>query len=140
LGDILVLDREILTNSTPTACGSGVLRGNGSEVFALAFLRKGDSSGIRMDNTSIKLEIMVKSEGFTLLSQELSLMELQLLCLCKIVSSDEQGIVSLKADDSEGLLAVEEARVVSRLFHGKLVNIVGMVSLEPVVPSFRYAI
>ena len=76
MGDILVLDGEILTNSTPTTCGSGVLRGNGSEVFALVFLHKGNSSSIRINNTSIKLEIMVKSKGFTLLSQELSLMEL----------------------------------------------------------------
>jgi hypothetical protein len=66
-----------------------------------------------MDNTSIELEIVVNSKAFTLLSQELSLMELQLLCLCKIVGSDKQSIVSLKADDSEGLLAIEEARVIS---------------------------
>jgi hypothetical protein len=65
-----------LTNSTPTACGSSVLYRNGSEVFALAFLRKGDSSGIRINDTSIKLEIVVNSKAFTLLSQELSLMEL----------------------------------------------------------------
>ena len=78
-----------MTNSAPTTCGSSVLRRNGSEVSALAFLRKGNSSGIRMDNTSIELEIVVNSKAFTLLSQELSLMELQLLCLRKIVSSDE---------------------------------------------------
>jgi hypothetical protein len=113
LGDVLVLDREILTNSAPTACSSSILYRNGSEVFALAFLYKGNSSGIRMDNTSIELEIVVNSEVFMLLSQELSLLELQLLRLCKIVSSDEQGVVSLKADDSEGLLAIKEARVVS---------------------------
>jgi hypothetical protein len=102
-----------LTNSAPTACSSGILYRNGSEVFILAFLYKGDSSGIRMDNTSIELEIVVNSKAFTLLSQELSLLELQLLRFCKIVSSDKQGIVSLKADDSEGLLTIEEARVVS---------------------------
>jgi hypothetical protein len=89
LGDILVLDREILTNSAPTACSSSVLYRNGSEVFILVFLYKGNSSSIRMDNTSIKLEIVVNSEAFMLLSQELSLMELQLLCLCKIVSSNK---------------------------------------------------
>jgi hypothetical protein len=102
-----------LTNSAPTACSSGILRRNGSEVFILAFLYKGNSSSIRMDNTSIELKIVVNSEAFTLLSQELSLLELQLLRLYKIVGSDKQGIVSLKADDSEGLLAIEEARVVS---------------------------
>jgi hypothetical protein len=113
LGDILVLDREILTNSAPTACSSGILRRNGSEVFVLVFLYKGDSSSIRMDNTSIELEIIVNSKAFILLSQELSLIELQLLCLYKIISSDKQGIISLKADNSEGLLAIEEARVIS---------------------------
>jgi hypothetical protein len=113
LGDILVLNREILTNSAPTACSSSILRRNGSEVFVLAFLYKGDSSSIRMDNTSIELEIVVNSEAFTLLSQELSLIELQLLCLCKIIGSDKQGVVSLKADDSEGLLAIKEAKVIS---------------------------
>jgi hypothetical protein len=102
-----------LTNSAPTAYSSSILRRNGSEVFVLAFLYKGNSSSIRMDNTSIELEIVVNSEAFTLLSQELSLLELQLLRFCKIVSSDEQGVVSLKADDSEGLLTVEEARVIS---------------------------
>jgi hypothetical protein len=109
----LVLNGEILTNSAPTAYGSSILYRNGSEVFILAFLYKGDSSGIRIDNTSIELEIIVNSKAFTLLSQELSLLELQLLRFCKIVGSDEQSIVSLKADDSEELLAVEEARVVS---------------------------
>jgi hypothetical protein len=89
LGNVLVLNREILTNSAPTACSSGILRRNGSEVFILVFLYKGDSSSIRMDNTSIKLEIVVNSEAFTLLSQELSLLELQLLRLCKIIGSDK---------------------------------------------------
>jgi hypothetical protein len=65
-----------LTNSAPTAYSSGILYRNGSEVFILAFLYKGNSSGIRMDNTSIKLEIMVNSKAFMLLSQELSLIEL----------------------------------------------------------------
>jgi hypothetical protein len=76
LGDILVLNREILTNSTPTAYSSSILRRNGLEVLALAFLYKGDFSSIYIDNTSIKLEIIVKSEEFTLLSQKLSLIEL----------------------------------------------------------------
>jgi hypothetical protein len=100
-------------NSTPTTYSSSILYRNGSEVFILAFLYKGNSSSIYIDNTSIELEIVVNNKAFTLLSQELSLMELQLLCLCKIISSDKQNIVSLKADDSEGLLTIEEARVVS---------------------------
>ena len=102
-----------MTNSAPTAYSSGILYRNGSEVFVLAFLYKGDSSSIRIDNTSIELEIVVNSKAFILLSQELSLLELQLLCFYKIVSSDKQGIISLKANDSKGLLAIEEARVIS---------------------------
>ena len=113
MGNILVLNREILTNSTSTTYSSSILYRNGSEVFVLAFLYKGDSSGIRMDNTSIELEIVINSKAFMLLSQELSLLELQLLRFCKIVGSDKQGVVSLKANDSEGLLAIEEVRVVS---------------------------
>ena len=113
MGNILVLNRKILTNSTSTTYSSSILYRNGSEVFILVFLYKDNSSSIRIDNTSIELEIVVNSKAFILLSQELSLIELQLLCLCKIIGSNEQGIVSLKADDSEGLLTIEEARVVS---------------------------
>ena len=76
MGDILVFNREILTNSAPTAYNSSILYRNGSEVFILAFLYKSNSSSIYIDNTSIKLEIIVNSKAFTLLSQELSLMEL----------------------------------------------------------------
>jgi hypothetical protein len=63
-------------NSASTACSNSVLYRNGSEVSVLAFLRKGNSSSIRMNNIFIKLEIVVNSEAFMLLSQELSLMEL----------------------------------------------------------------
>ena len=76
MGNILVLNREILTNSTPTAYSSSILYRNGSEVFILVFLYKGNSSSIYIDNTSIKLEIIVNSKVFILLSQELSLIEL----------------------------------------------------------------
>jgi hypothetical protein len=65
-----------LTNSAPITYSSSILYRNGSEVFILVFLYKGNSSNIRMNNTSIKLEIIVNSKVFTLLSQELSLIEL----------------------------------------------------------------
>ena len=63
-------------NSTLTAYSSSILYRNGSEVFILAFLYKGNSSNIYIDNTSIKLEIIVKSKRFIFLSQEFSLIEL----------------------------------------------------------------
>jgi hypothetical protein len=68
LGNILVLNREILTNSTPTTYNSSILYRNGLEVFILVFLYKGNSSSIRINNTSIKLEIIVNSKAFILLS------------------------------------------------------------------------
>jgi hypothetical protein len=76
LGNILVLNREILTNSTPTTYSNSIFYRNNSEVFILVFLYKSNSSNICMNNTSIKLEIIIKSKEFTLLSQELSLIKL----------------------------------------------------------------
>jgi hypothetical protein len=70
-----------------------------------------------VDNASIELEIVVSRKAFTLLGQEFSLLELQMLHLSEVVVSHEQSIVSLKADDAEGVVAIEQARVVSRLFH-----------------------
>jgi hypothetical protein len=40
------------------------------------FLYKGNTSGISANNTSIKLEIIVSRKAFTLLGQEISLLEL----------------------------------------------------------------
>jgi hypothetical protein len=76
LGNILVLNREILINNTPIIYSSSILYRNGSEVFILVFLYKGNSNSIRINNTFIKLEIIVNSKVFILLSQELSLLEL----------------------------------------------------------------
>ena len=76
MGNILVLNKEILTNSTPTTYSSSILYRNDSEVFILIFLYKNNSSSIRINNTFIKLEIIVNSKAFMLLSQELSLIEL----------------------------------------------------------------
>jgi hypothetical protein len=76
LGNILVLNREILINNTPITYNSSIFYKNNSEVFILVFLYKSNSSSIRINNPSIKLEIIVKSEGFMLLSQEFSLIKL----------------------------------------------------------------
>jgi hypothetical protein len=55
-------------NSIPITYSSSIFRENSSEVFVLVFLYKSNSSSIYIDNTSIKLEIMVKSKGFMFLS------------------------------------------------------------------------
>jgi hypothetical protein len=46
------------------------------EVTILVFLREGNTGGISANNTSIKLEIVVSYKAFTLLGQEISLLEL----------------------------------------------------------------
>jgi hypothetical protein len=63
-------------NSTSTTYSSSILYRNGSEVFILVFLYKSNSSNIRINNISIKLEIIVNSKAFIFLSQELSLIKL----------------------------------------------------------------
>jgi hypothetical protein len=42
-----------------------------------------------------------------LLGQEISLLELQILYLSKVVVSHKQSIVSLEADDTKGVVAIE---------------------------------
>jgi hypothetical protein len=59
------------------------------EVTTLAFLREGDAGGISANNTSIELEIVVSRKAFTLLGQEISLLELQILYLSEVVVSHE---------------------------------------------------
>jgi hypothetical protein len=76
LGNILVLNREILINNALTTYSSNILYRNGSEVFILVFLYKSNSSNIHINNIFIKLEIIVNSKAFIFLSQELSLIEL----------------------------------------------------------------
>jgi hypothetical protein len=54
--------------NAPITSRSRVLDYYRVEVTILAFLRKGDTSGISANNTSIKLEIMVSYKAFMLLS------------------------------------------------------------------------
>ena len=68
LGNILVLNKEILTNSTSITYNSSIFYRNSSEVFILVFLYKSNSSNIHIDNTSIKLEIIVNNKAFIFLS------------------------------------------------------------------------
>ena len=70
LSDILVLDIEVFTYSASTTCYSRVLAVNGFEVFTLVYLRKGNSSAVSMDNSSVELEVVSGGETFTFLSQK----------------------------------------------------------------------
>jgi hypothetical protein len=68
LGNILVLNREILINSTLITYSNSILYRNSLEVFILVFLYKSNSSSIYINNTSIKLKVIVKSKEFIFLS------------------------------------------------------------------------
>jgi hypothetical protein len=85
----LFLDREVSIYNISTASYSCILNCYRVEVTILALLRKGDTGGISANNTSIKLEIVVSYKAFTLLSQEISLLELQILHLSKVIISHE---------------------------------------------------
>jgi hypothetical protein len=54
--------------NTSTTYRSRVLSYYQVEVTALAFLRKGNTSGISVNNASIKLKVVVSRKTFTLLS------------------------------------------------------------------------
>jgi hypothetical protein len=68
LGDVLFLNYEVSTHNTSTTYYSRVLSYYRVEVTALAFLRKGNTSGIGVNNTSIKLKVVVSYKMFALLS------------------------------------------------------------------------
>jgi hypothetical protein len=75
--------------NAPTTSRSRVLDYHRVEVTTLAFLRERDTGRVSANNTSIKLEIVVSRKAFTLLSQEISLLELQMLHLSEVVVSHE---------------------------------------------------
>ena len=68
MSDILVLNGEVFAYGSSTTSCSRVLIINDFEVLILSFLRKGDSIGLGIDNSFIKLEIVVSGKAFTLLS------------------------------------------------------------------------
>jgi hypothetical protein len=68
LGDVLFLNREVSIYNTSTTCRSHVLSYHRVEVTALVFLYKGNTSGIGVNNASIKLKVVVSRKTFTLLS------------------------------------------------------------------------
>jgi hypothetical protein len=62
--------------NTPTTSCSRILDYHRVEVTTLALLYEGNAGGISINNTSIKLEIVVSYKAFILLGQEISLLEL----------------------------------------------------------------
>jgi hypothetical protein len=64
-----------LAYSTFNASYRYVLVVNGFKVLALAFLHKGDSSVVKVDSATIKLEVISNSETFMFLSQKLSFLK-----------------------------------------------------------------
>ena len=102
-----------MTYSTSTTGRGGVLVADDFEVLALAYLRKGNTSVAGVDNSSVELEVVIAGETLAFLGQKPGLLQSQLLLFSEGVVSDEERIVSLKADNTKGLIAIEEAGVVS---------------------------
>jgi hypothetical protein len=75
LSDILVLDREILVYGTLITYCYYVLVIDGFKVFALAFLYKGDSSVINVNDAVIEFKVMSNNKTFMFLNQELGFLK-----------------------------------------------------------------
>ncbi len=95
LSDILVLNSEVLTYSTSTTSCSSVLITDDFEVLVLVYLCKGNTSIISVDNSSVKLEVVIKGKTLAFLGQKLRLFQACLLFFSEIVISDKEGIISL---------------------------------------------
>jgi hypothetical protein len=108
----LVLDGEILIYNTSTTGRGSVLITDDFEILTLTYLREGNTSITGMDNPSVKLEVVIKGKTLAFLGQKPGLLQSQLLLFSEGVVSDEECIVSLKADNTKGLIAIEEAGVV----------------------------
>ena len=61
LGDILFLNKEIITYGAPTTRSSSILITNGFKVLILLLLYKGNPVAIKVDNSAIKFQIMRSS-------------------------------------------------------------------------------
>ena len=91
----MVLDSEVLIYSTSTTGRGGVLITDDFEVLVLAYLCKGNISIAGMDNSSVKLEVIIKGEILAFLDQKLHLFQAYLLFFSEIVISDKEDVVSL---------------------------------------------
>ena len=68
LDNILVFNKKILINNTFIIYSNNIFYRNSLEVFILVFLYKSNSSSIYINNTSIKLEIIIKNKRFIFFS------------------------------------------------------------------------
>ena len=112
MSDILVLDSEVLTYNTSTTGHGDILITDDFEVLALAYLYKSNTSVASVDNSSIKLEVVIVGKILAFLGQKPGLLQSQLLLFSKGVVSDKEYIISLKVDNTKGLIIIEEAGVV----------------------------
>ena len=113
MSDILVLDSEVLIYSTSTTSHGGVFVIDDFEVLVLAYLYKGNTSIASVDNSSIKLEVIVKGETLVFLGQKPGLLQSQLFLFNKGVVSDKEYIISLNTDNTKGLIIIKEIRIIN---------------------------
>ena len=108
----MVLDGEVLTYSTSTTGRDSILITNDFEVLVLVYLYKSNTSVAGVDNSSVKLEIIVKGETLAFLDQKLRLFQTCLLFFSEIVVSDEEGVISLQTNNTKGSITIKKAGVV----------------------------
>ena len=68
LSNILVLNKEAFAYNTSIISCNCILNVNDFKVLILTFLYKGNSSNLSINNTIIKLEIIISNKAFTFLS------------------------------------------------------------------------
>jgi hypothetical protein len=112
LSDILVLDSEVLIYSTSTTGYGGILIINDFEVLILVYLCEGNTSIAGVDNPSIKLEIIIKGKTLAFLGQKPGLLQSQLLLFSEGIIFDKECIISLKADNTKGLITIKETGII----------------------------
>jgi hypothetical protein len=90
----LILDGEVLMYSTSTTSRGSVLVADDLEVLALVYLRKGNTSVVSVDNSSVELQVVVGGETLVFLGQKPGLLQSQLLLFSALVLDfvDEPGI------------------------------------------------
>jgi hypothetical protein len=76
------------------------------------YLRKGNTSVVGVDNSSIELQVVIKGETLTFLSQKPGLLQSQLLLFSEGVVFNEERIINLKANNIKRLIVIKEAGVV----------------------------
>jgi hypothetical protein len=86
---------------------------NNFEILILVYLYKGNTSIASVNNSFIELEIIIKGETLAFLDQKPSLLQSQLLLFSEGIVFNKECIISLKADNTKGLITIEETRIIS---------------------------